>query len=175
MGRTMFLILVVASMWSTKLHGQGVSEWVAYNDLQSEGPGDGNAPNVTRYTYQTEGGVLIDFATGADLPISVTGSIVVGTDPTPNGGGFSGGTNGGHVFGNVVDPAGSYELDTPDWRHVVTFDNLDATKTYTVALTANRNNGAYAGARFTRVTLEGADTFVNASTPGVVVHSEASV
>ena len=55
------------------------------------------------------------------------------------------------------------------------FENLDPAKEYHITLSANRDKVEYAGARFTKVTIAGAETYTNASSPGVVVNSEASV
>ena len=148
--------------------------WVAYNDLNAlAGGNDGD--NITRYNYQAIEGPLRDVETGEVLPVTMTGHAVGGYDPTSNGGNFEAGTEAHTTFDGVVDAGGVYELDGANWQSIVQLDGLDPTQSYTITLTANRDNGRYAGARFTRVTLVGADTFVNASSDGVIVYGEDSV
>ena len=150
-----------------------IQDWVAYNDLALTS--GGNAPNTTSFDYQAANGALVDFDTGAQVPITVTGTTVGGYDPKMTGGNLPGNTDGDDLFGNIISLAGIAELDAPHWRNTITFNNLDPAKRYSIALTANRNYGGYAEARYTRVTIVGADLAVNASTPGVMVNGEDSV
>ena len=53
------------------------------------------------------------------------------------------------------------DLDAVSWYNTVIFDNLDPDKEYTITLSANRRN--YSGARYTKVTFEGADINTNES------------
>lgn len=153
---------------------------IAYNDMNTFA-GDANAPNVTTHTYLAVNGVLKDFNSGMDSTITMTGTTIGGYDanhPT-NGGQANAGTDAGDIFGPagsvIVDLSNTMELDAEDWDHIITFNNLNPSRVYTITLTANRNNPDYNNARYTRVTIEGADTFTNASSPGVVVNSPSSV
>ncbi|MDY6839027.1 MAG: DNRLRE domain-containing protein, partial [Thermodesulfobacteriota bacterium] len=151
--------------------------WTAYNDLDPRVPSGStdNAPNVTEYDYTATDALLKDFATGADLPVTMSGSYN-NRDPHANGDNADVG-DAADVFGSsssrIVDMRAMSELDATDWYNTVTFNNLNPEKEYIITLSANRNN--YPDARYTRVTIEGADTFTNASSAGVVVNSEASV
>ena len=152
------------------------TEWTAYNDLNASGTlPNGNHPNVTGHSYTVEAGALKDFDTGDDLPVTVTGTTEGGYDPQSNGGPVNANTEADDEFGGFVDFDGVHELDVNTWQNIITFNNLDPNKEYIITLTANRNEPNYVNARFTRVTIEGADTFTNASTPGVKVNSDASV
>lgn len=157
--------------------------------------GDGNATNATGHDYYAVAEPLVDFFTGDTLGATVTGRT--GTtpagdttgcadagndcyDPTSNDdsgqmGAVDPGTDADRTFDGNLDYQGMHELDVADWDNVVEFNDLDPNKTYSIALTANRNNVSYAGARFTRVSILGAATFENASTSGVVVNGPDSV
>lgn len=151
--------------------------FVAYNDLNSTN--STNAPNVTGYDYSASQEPLKDFNTGDDLFATVTGSV------SPPGAYDPYGTNGGNftnvnsdaywVFNGIVDLTGVFELDATDWSHIITFNNLEPDREYTIALTTNRDNASYGGQRFTKVTIEGAESYTNVSSMGVVVNSEASI
>ena len=148
-------------------------DWMAYNDLYFSGTS--NAPNTTRHDYRVDQAPLLDFNTGAPLPVTMTGTTVGGYDPTLSGGDLGQATDADAVFGGIVSLHGSFELDAPNWQNVVTFDGLDPTKHYTVALTANRNSGRYQSARYTRVSIAGADAFVHEGTLGIDINSPDSV
>ena len=149
-------------------------EWEAYNDLAPT-RGASNGQNVTEHDYQATTAPLINSATGAPLTVTMTGSTGGGYDPQVTGGAIAAGTDATDLFGDQVDLSGVHELDAAGWHNTVTFDGLDATKQYTITLTANRNERRYNRARFTRVTVVGADTLANESSDGVVVYSDASV
>ncbi|ETW94980.1 MAG: hypothetical protein ETSY1_32550 [Candidatus Entotheonella factor] len=154
--------------------------WVAYNDMLQAG--SANAPHVTHYTYE-ETGELINVDTGDALPVTVRGRIEALEGDiercqlavASTGGNVETGTDAHAVFGGVVNLQGMNELEHDDCRAHLQFSGLDPSKTYTVTLTANRDNVRYENARFTRVTIEGASEFTQASSPGVVVNHEASV
>ena len=153
---------------------QGViRDWVAYNDM-SPLDGGANGPDVTTWTYEDVAANLQDYQAGVPLPVTMTGSSV-GYDPTVNGAGCDWTTDCYKVFDGKVDLTGVYEIDEADWQYVVTFDDLDPTKTYAVTLTANRDNRGYRDARYTKVSIEGADTLTNASSEGTVIYSESTV
>ncbi len=154
--------------------------FTAYNDM-NPAAGDLNDTNVTEHDYNTVGGILVDYNTGTPTAVTITGSFVGGLDDNheSNGGQPIGGTDAGDTFGPdgavIVDMQNTIELDDPSWDNIITLDNLDSTKRYTVTVSANRDNPAYDGLRFSRVTIEGADSFANDSSAGVVVNSADSV
>ncbi|GJM25178.1 MAG: hypothetical protein DHS20C16_15930 [Phycisphaerae bacterium] len=154
--------------------------FTAYNDMNPSA-GDSNDTNVTEHDYSTVDGVLVDYDTGTPTSVTITGSFVGGLDDNfpSNGGQANGGTDAGDTFGPsgavIVDMLNTIELDDPSWDNIITLDNLDSTKRYTITLSANRDNPTYDDARFARVTIEGADTFANDSSAGVVVNSADSV
>ncbi|MBE0535748.1 MAG: lamin tail domain-containing protein [Phycisphaerae bacterium] len=150
--------------------------FVAYNDLNSID--STNAPNVTGYDYAAINEPLRDIDTGEYLAVTATGgySPPEAYDPVGNGGNFTNAASDAYqTFNGIVDLTGIPELDAADWANVITFKNLAPDWTYTITLTANRNASNYNNQRFTRVTIEGAETYTNASSTGVVVNSEASV
>jgi len=154
--------------------------WMAYNDLDPRtpsGPTD-NAANVTEHDYTVTGGVLKNVATGDDLPVTMSGSYN-SRDPHESGDNANAGTDAGDAFGlpisRIVDLRATSELDSVNWYNTVIFDHLDPLKEYEITLTANRDNLDYAAARFARVTIEGAETYTNESSAGVVVNSDSSV
>ena len=157
-----------------------VTRKVVYNDLNPV-TGDANAAFVTKYTYTANNASLIDSATGLSLPWTITGTTVGGYDPDhpTNGGQVNAGTDAGNIFGFsgavIVDLINSIELDEAAWDNIITFNNLNPDKTYNITLTANRDNEAYANQRYSKVTIEGADDYTNASSVGVIVNSSASV
>jgi uncharacterized repeat protein (TIGR02543 family) len=164
---------------------QEVAEiWVAYNDLDLQTPsgpgGSENAPNVTTHGYVVTPveGTLKNFSTGEDLPVTVT-PLCPYLDLHEDGNNANAGTDAADVFGTadarIVDLRGMSDLDSVDMAYTVTFKHLDPQKSYTITLTANRNKPEYEDARYTKVTVEGAESYTNASSPGVVVNSEASV
>ena len=170
-----FVLALASPGWA-----QPTLEWTAFNDLNAWGTDSDDAPHVTLHSYQTSGGVLKRFADGADLAVTVTGSVVGGYDPKSNGGDVAPGTDAATWLSApagamAVDMAGIDELDGAGWQSVVTFEGLDPAKTYGMTLSANRGSASYAGARFTRVTITGADAYTNESSAGVVTHSESSV
>ena len=164
-----------------------VENWTAYVDLRAEA-GDNNHANVlaivptgpdTQPIDPTVDWVLKDFNTGADLPVTMTVDMDV-RYPTTNGTDSDAGTDADQIFGGIVDGEGGYELDLDgSGDHVtLTFENLDPAKEYVVAVTYNRNglaDGKNYSDRATAFTITGADSYVNASSAGVVVNAEDSV
>ncbi len=150
-----------------------LTSWIAYNDLNNAD--DDNAANVTEHGYDAENATLKDFDTGQDLPVSIT-VVSSGGQTYDNGGDFSTESSDAYVaFDSIVHLAGVYQLDDTSDVSTITFNDLDPTKEYAITLTANRDDSSYADMRYTRVTIQGADTYVNASSSGVVVNSDASV
>ncbi len=151
--------------------------FVAYNDLNSTN--SINSPNVTEYDYSATNERLKDIITGENLFVTVTGDVSPAGAYDPygsNGGNFTNVNSDAYeIFDDLVDLTGVFELDEPDWSHVLTFNNLEPDKKYAITLTANRDNINYLDQRFTKVTIEGAQSYRNLSSTGVVVHSEASI
>ncbi len=154
--------------------------FTAYNDM-NPAAGDLNDTNVTEHDYNTLNGVLVDYDSGIPTSVTISGSFVGGLDDNheTNGGQANGGTDAGDTFGPdgavIVDMQNTIEIDDPSWDNIITLDNLDSTRRYTITVSANRDNPAYEDARYARVTIEGADSFANDSSAGVVVNSTDSV
>ena len=160
--------------------------WVAYNDMNPYS-GDANATNVTEHTYETNDGALVDYNTGTSLNATVTGSCVNGSGTVVScedsyedyGGQTNSGTDAADVFGTsdsvIVDLQNMVQLTDANYDDIITLENLDPTKTYNITVTTNRDSSSYASIRFTKVTIVGAETYINASSSGVVVNSEDSV
>ncbi|PKO13234.1 MAG: hypothetical protein CVU39_20260 [Chloroflexi bacterium HGW-Chloroflexi-10] len=167
--------------------GTASNGWIAYNDMNPVSAGDENAVNVTEHTYTTSAGVLKNFITGDALPITITGSCINGSgspiscesDFEDYGGQTNSGTDAANVFGPdgaiVVDLQNMVQISNSAYDDIITFNNLDPTREYAITLSTNRDDTDYANIRFTRVTIEGAETFTNASSTGVVTNSESSV
>ena len=158
----------------------GVSEtgaFLALNDLNSTN--SINSRYVTEYDYSAANERLRDVITGEDLFVTVTGSVSPAGAYDPygsNGGNFANADSDAYeMFGGLVDLTGVFELDAPNWNHILTFNNLEPNRKYTITLTANRDSSSYRDQRFTRVTIGGAESYRNTSSAGVVVYSEASV
>ncbi len=151
-------------------------EWVAFNDMNTAtNPDvDPNPANVTSYTYATSG-PLVDYASGAVLPVTVTGTGDY--DPHPSGGPADAGTPADWAFGGIVNLDGTDELGAGD-ENTVTFEGLDPSKRYAITLSANRYGDDLAGypdERYAKVTIGGAIASEYASSDGVVKNSETSV
>ena len=161
--------------------GTGTDLWVAFNDMNGE-TGDNNETYVTLHDYNVSNAALIDSITGTLIStanVSLSGSNNYDDSFIQNGGPVNAGTDAGNIFGfsgsEIVDLQGTLELDEISHYNTMIFNNLDPTKYYDITLTSNRDNIDYAGARFTKVTIEGADSYTNSSSTGVVVYSESSV
>jgi hypothetical protein len=105
----------------------------------------------------------------------MTGSYDIMDIYPTNGGNFNVGTDGYNAFNGIVDLTGSFELDTTILQCTMTFNNLDPNKEYIITTTANRNNVDYTNQRWAKVTMEGAETYTQASSTGVVINNESSV
>ncbi|MBN1671441.1 MAG: chitobiase/beta-hexosaminidase C-terminal domain-containing protein, partial [Kiritimatiellae bacterium] len=145
--------------------------FTAYNDLAwFSGQ---RAANITAYTTTNGvpaapgGGLLVDYATGWPVPVrlSVTGGDLAhenqGLHPAP-------GTDANAVFDGKVDCAGTIGYATDDLT--LTLAGLDPGCRYELVLYSDRGNSAYTGtaSRCHRATLDGADSFLNASSTGTV-------
>ena len=163
--------------------------WQAYNDCSPSGSGTSTDTNlVTIYTLsnntrtvngisQGASGALKNFATGAAVAPTVTFTHVNADANGSLGGGlFAAGTPANAVFvtgtsskinvnqsgtGIRKNPTGA----TTPWFVEMTFANLDPNETYTLATTLNRDN-TYALVRWTKVSIAGAEGFVNESAAG---------
>lgn len=147
--------------------------FVAYNDMNPMN--STNATNVTEYDYSATNVLLKDFSTGDDLFFSMTCSYVGGYDSSGSGGNFDPGTDAYLAFNGIVDADGVYEIDNISDSYTITFNNLQPGREYTITLTANLDDSYCEDERYTKVTIEGAQTYTNASSSGVEVNSEASV
>ncbi|MHC4682053.1 MAG: hypothetical protein ACYTEK_25590 [Planctomycetota bacterium] len=155
------------------------ADWVAYNDL-SDALGDTAALgfNVTTHTYLDTNKALVDFDTGATLPVTITMEIVGDGDAngdvhTSNGDNCDAGTDADNVFGGILDLQEGNELDNTTEHKAIIFNGLNPAMSYTITLTHNRANSGYTN-RWTRVTIEGADAYTYAASAGVVKLTEAS-
>jgi len=174
--KSFFLTSIVLTMvLATVAH----ADWVAYNDL-SDGNGGTAAlgMNVTTHTYLDTDMALIDFDTGATLPVTITMEVVGDGDANgdvypDNGGNCNPGTDADDIFGGIIDLTGGNELDSTDEHKAIIFNGLDPGMSYTITLTSNRDNSGYTN-RWTRVTIEGADAYTYAASAGVEKLSEDS-
>ena len=152
--------------------------WTAYNDC---GFISGQiSTNITTYECFTnaESGLLIDYATGSDTPVTVTvatsGTVESQITSDYIGAETDAGTDAYTTFHDFVNMVGGMRLGTADSYIDLTFTGLDPAKTYAFATTANRANSEYT-TRDTVFTISDVDSATNASTSGVVVNSNLSV
>ena len=155
------------------------ADWVAYNDLSDDLGGTAALGlNVTTHTYLDTDKALMDFGTGATLPVTITMEIVGDGDAdgdvhTSNGNNCDAGTDADGVFGGILDLTEGNELDSTSEHKAIIFNGLNPGMSYTITLTSNRANPAYTD-RWARVTIEGADAYVYAASAGVNKLSEDS-
>jgi len=152
--------------------------WVAYNDLAwaSGQP----STNITTYTLPGEGtssGLLVDYATGDNTPVTVSisasGGPLVQTDSAYGGSGADAGTDAYGTFDGIADMAGLVVYGNEGWYVDLEFSGLDPNGSYTFATSANRDGSSYT--RNSRFTISGADAAINESTSGVDVINNESV
>jgi hypothetical protein len=152
--------------------------FTAYNDLWSTVGGEYAGKNVTAYTLPGQGtssaGALIDYATGSNPGPTLT--VTMTTAPAPRIGGSSNGLNPNpgtdafSEFGNIVNMTGYIQGTGPtppqtDRGSVfLTFDNLMDDMLYEIVLFGERSPAI--DGRPTSFMISGADSFINASTPG---------
>ncbi|MHC4808115.1 MAG: hypothetical protein ACYTBX_17925, partial [Planctomycetota bacterium] len=155
------------------------ADWVAYNDgYDSNGGTAALGLNVTTHTYLDTNKALMDFDTGATLPVTITMEIVGdgnadGDVHGNNGGNCDAGTDADNVFGGILDLTGGNELDTTAEHKAIIFNGLNPGMSYTITVTSNRDNAPYTN-RWTTVTIEGADAYTYAASAGVKKLSEES-
>ncbi|MHC4749205.1 MAG: lamin tail domain-containing protein [Planctomycetota bacterium] len=146
----------------------------AYNDCVYEG-NQYIGQNVTTYGIGSgfvgeTSGPLIDQSTGQDIGITVTltedGGVNWQPDPGNAGSDCATGTDAYNTFNGMADMTGVIYYGNVGWWIDLTFTGLDPSTEYTFATSASRNN--YTN-RLTIYTISGADSYTNASTPGVDV------
>jgi hypothetical protein len=155
----------------------------AYNDCVFTETNQYKAAHVTTYGIGAEyhgatAGKLIDITSGEDTGVKVliTRNRELHWLPNTETGGADclPGTDAYTTFGGIADMKGvvGYATDKSDWWMELTFIGLDPKKKYTFAASASRGNYADRRSVFT---ISGADTFRNASTPGVTLLAENKV
>ena len=161
---TVAAIATISGLGLSTAQAQG---WTAYNDMFAT-QNNQNAPHVTSHSYNFEPGQLKDVNDGSTLGVTVKGSIEGPNGcykPTASTGGQAiDGTDAGATFNDIVNLKGSWELEHQDCVAKIEFSGLNPDHTYTIALTANRDNKRYEGQRYTRVEITGADNYFPAST-----------
>ncbi len=180
--RCWFLGVLLVLLLSQPLNAK--TKFTAYNDCVYSSDNQYLGANVT--TYATAGyngpdsGQLVDQTTGTITPVIVTlsqsGGVSIQSTSTYGGNDTDPGTDAYATFHGYADMTGVYVYGSDGWWVEIAFTNLNPLNTYTFATSANRNNSAanYAE-RWTRYSIMDADSFTNASTPGVQVNSEDSV
>ena len=155
--------------------------WTAYNDTS----GTSTPANTTEFTLGQTNGMLLDFDTGEQTGVTVTVNYYPpsGQTGTPynytSGGSMPvSGTDAHEIFNNKVNLEGvimsATSNETDYWVDLV-FNNLDPTKTYTFAATANRAGGSSYSDRETRYTISEIDSATYASSSGATKITENSV
>ena len=137
--------------------------FTAYNDLAWQ-TGQ-SAVNITMYTREQQG-LLVDHDTGKAVPARLTLNSGGGGPYATQGVGADTGTDAASVFDGRVDCTGLLSYATDEL--VLSIEGLSPLMAYELVLFGNRDIVAYAG-RTTVVTLEGADSFVNASSAGATI------
>jgi len=134
--------------------------FVAYNDLCWAAAQQ--AENITTYT-RTQSGPLCDYLSGQSLAAQLSVDAGGSGPLADQGADADSDTDAGRVFNGRVDCRGviSYS-DTPV---ALDFGGLSTDLEYECVVFGNRAEQGYTGRR-TRVTLTGADAWLNASTPG---------
>ncbi|MBN1672140.1 MAG: chitobiase/beta-hexosaminidase C-terminal domain-containing protein [Kiritimatiellae bacterium] len=145
--------------------------FAAYNDL-SWGTGQ-TQRNITLYTTpeggavlpQGDSGPLVDCQTGELTPVTLTvaGGSWIGGAHAEQGALSAPGTDAYAVFAGMLDARGVVSYGTSDV--VLAFSGLNENLRYNLVVFGNRDRAVYTD-RITRVSLLGADAFVNRSTPG---------
>jgi hypothetical protein len=148
--------------------------WEAYNDCVVTGSPANPANTTAIICYNNNSsGTLKNFSTGAGLGVTATvttsGSVGVQEDSyagsIPNEG-----TDAYNLFNGKANIIGGIRMyNTSSSSVTLTITNLDPTKTYTFATTANRNNTSYP-TRITRFTLSDVVSATNASSTGTTMN-----
>ncbi|HIJ53928.1 MAG TPA: hypothetical protein HPP66_12350, partial [Planctomycetes bacterium] len=167
--------------WTSLGFGFGGTSRVAYNDCvyREDHPYIGS--NVTTYGIGSgysgaTSGPLLDQATGDDTGITATltqsGGVTWQPSPASGGHDCAVGTDAYNTFGGIADMTGVIYYGSAGWWVDLVFTGLEPTTEYTFATSAARCD--YTD-RLTIYTLNGADTYTNASTSGVDVLAENMV
>ena len=136
--------------------------FTAYNDLcWAAGQ---TVSSITRIG-RSQSGLLVDHAGGALLPVMLTVNSGGGTE-TAYGEDAAAGTEAAQIFGGIVDGRGV--LAYAQTELALTIGGLDSARLYELVLFGNRAKNVYT-ARTTKLTLEGAASFVNSSSAGATV------
>jgi hypothetical protein len=148
--------------------------WTAYNDC-SWASGQLNT-RITTYGLN-QSGAMVDYATGAALPVSL--QIVNNPAAPANANGTGGpmpnsGTDAYNTFNNIVSFANVIWYGNAGWWVDAVVTGLDPSRRYEFATSVNRGNASYT-TRWSKFTLSGVDTATQASTTGVQVNSDTSV
>jgi hypothetical protein len=155
------------------------ADFIAYNDCQANK--STIYPNVTTIGHMSgsNSGPLLDFASGATLPVTVTidnhGAVnnLTGAGPVAD---FTAGTDAYNAFNGKVDFK-PYVIvyGSAGWYVDMIFANLDSTKKYNLITTIDRGlkDGAEYTNRWTKMTILGAEDFTNSSSSGTHTFSSS--
>jgi hypothetical protein len=145
--------------------------WVAYNDLAWE---SGQLEtNITKYTITSgsDTGLLVDYATGADTPVTATitssGDLEINTG-TYGGAETASGTDAYELFHGIVDMPGVLHYGDLGWWVEVTFTDLNPLSAYVFATSANRDGSSYDD-RVSKFIIQDVDSAVNTSSAGAAI------
>jgi len=149
-------------------------EFIAFNDLSWAA--SQISDRITVHTTAdgggggSGGGELLDYESGlpTGVNLQITGGLWNGGTHATQGRSADPGTDAAGVFAGKVDGQGVLSYAATDL--VLALSGLDPSARYEVVLFGNRDS--YAD-RFTTVTLEGAASFTNRSTPGVAISGPA--
>jgi len=151
---TLAAALILASI------GCAYADFTAYNDCSGSSSG-----NVTSINAGSTG-TLVDYATNASTGVGVSWVSNVGSNDTALGALPNAGTDAYDVFNGKVNFVGQYwATENQDQSITVTLTGLNPGMIYEFVTSTNRNNSAYTD-RYSAFTLQGADSFVNASSAG---------
>ena len=155
--------------------------FTAYNDVVWDSR-QSIAANTTKYgigigfTGQTSG-PLVDYATGKTLAVNCSftqsGGVNWQPDTLSGGSDTNSGTDAYNVFNGIVSLIGVVYYGTTGWWVDIEISGLDPASRYEFVTTANRN---YSGSLnlISMYTISNADSFNNASTPGVTISPDGS-
>ncbi len=135
------------------------------NYLSSGSEGTG----VTSHPYVLGNGIfslLKDRVTNTSINVE-TRATTNSPTTTTNNGSYNAGTEAYDLFNGVTTMTGGLELSNVDAFADIELQGLKPDGTYTISLSANRNEPNYDGQRFTKVRLVGASGHSNISTNGV--------
>ena len=146
--------------------------FTAYNDF-AWAAGQLNS-NITTHTTAAGGGggdgggTLVDFATGqpTGVYLAITGGAYYGDWQAALGNLSAPGTDAYQVFQDRVDCHGSINYAAAEL--VLAFAGLDPAARYEAVVFGNRDSATFSN-RMTTVFIEGAASFLNASTPGAII------